>query len=63
MQDALGTYCYVMFACWCLLGCLYSFFILPETKGKSLMEILEQFKAITVCGKSFTDEETEETKL
>nr|QCL11559.1 glucose transporter 9 [Lateolabrax maculatus] len=61
--DALNSYCFVLFACVCLLGFLYTFFFLPETKGKTLLEISEEFKAITVCGKSFWEEKTVETKL
>ncbi|XP_049589925.1 solute carrier family 2 member 9, like 1 isoform X1 [Syngnathus scovelli] len=61
--DALDTYCFVIFACMSLLGCIYIFFLLPETKGKTLLEISDQFKAITVCGKSFQEESQMETKL
>ncbi|XP_073323484.1 solute carrier family 2 member 9, like 1 [Pagrus major] len=61
--NALNSYCFVLFAFVCLLGCLYTFFLLPETKGKTLLEISEEFKAITVCGKSFLEEKREETKL
>ncbi|CAK6958690.1 solute carrier family 2 member 9%2C like 1 [Scomber scombrus] len=61
--NALDSYCFVIFACMCLLGCLYTFFILPETKGKTLLEIAEEFKAITVCGKSFIEKQKLETKL
>lgn len=62
-QNALNSYCFVLFACMCLLGCLYTFFLLPETKGKTLLEIAEEFKAITICGKSFLGEKIVETKL
>uniref|UniRef100_A0A8C6WY80 Solute carrier family 2, facilitated glucose transporter member 5 n=1 Tax=Neogobius melanostomus TaxID=47308 RepID=A0A8C6WY80_9GOBI len=47
---ALSSYCYVLFACSCLVGCLYTFFILPETKGKTVLEISEEFGAMSVCG-------------
>uniref|UniRef100_A0A4W6D6D8 Solute carrier family 2 member 9, like 1 n=1 Tax=Lates calcarifer TaxID=8187 RepID=A0A4W6D6D8_LATCA len=47
--NGLSTYCFVLFACVCLLGCFYTFFLLPETKGKTLLEISEEFKAITLC--------------
>ncbi|XP_022057305.2 solute carrier family 2 member 9, like 1 [Acanthochromis polyacanthus] len=60
---ALTTYSFTLFACVCLLGSLYAFFILPETKGKTLLEISEEFKAITVCGKSFLEKKTTETEL
>ncbi|XP_040015334.1 solute carrier family 2 member 9, like 1 [Xiphias gladius] len=61
--NALSSYCFVLFACMCLLGCLYTFFVLPETKGKTLLEISEEFKAIKVCGKSFLKKRKVETKL
>ncbi|XP_036007756.1 solute carrier family 2, facilitated glucose transporter member 9-like isoform X2 [Fundulus heteroclitus] len=61
--DALSSYCFMLFAGVCLLGSLYTFFLLPETKGKTLMDISKEFKAITVCGKSFLEEDKVETKL
>ncbi|KAM8916765.1 solute carrier family 2 member 9, like 1 [Spinachia spinachia] len=61
--DTLDSYCFVLFTCVCLLGCLYTFFLLPETKGKTLLEISADFKAIAVCGKSFSEEKRLETKL
>ncbi|KAL6111836.1 uncharacterized protein ACO6RY_08729 [Pungitius sinensis] len=61
--DALDSYCFVLFTCVCLLGCLYTFFLLPETKGKTMLEISADFKAITLCGKPFSEEKRLETKL
>ncbi|XP_061788638.1 solute carrier family 2 member 9, like 1 [Nerophis lumbriciformis] len=61
--DALHSYCFVIFACMCLLGCLYIFFFLPETKGKTLLEIEDDFKAITLCGKSFLGQSRLETRF
>ncbi|TKS70942.1 Solute carrier family 2, facilitated glucose transporter member 5 [Collichthys lucidus] len=60
---ALNSYCFVLFACMCLLGFLFTFFILPETKGKTLLEISEEFKALTVCGKSSLEKKNIQTKL
>ncbi|XP_029006716.1 solute carrier family 2 member 9, like 1 [Betta splendens] len=57
--NALNAYCFVLFSCMCLLGCLYTFFVLPETKGKTLLEISEEFKNITICQKSVSEEVTE----
>ncbi|XP_062267435.1 solute carrier family 2 member 9, like 1 [Platichthys flesus] len=61
--ETLHSYCFVLFACICLLGCLFIFFVLPETKGKTLLEISEEFEAITVCGKSFVGKKSKETRL
>ncbi|KAF3855941.1 hypothetical protein F7725_016664 [Dissostichus mawsoni] len=63
LKDALDSYCFVLFACMCLLASLYTFFLLPETKGKTLLEISEEFQSITVCGKSFSDEIKAATRL
>ncbi|XP_029948132.1 solute carrier family 2, facilitated glucose transporter member 9-like [Salarias fasciatus] len=60
---ALGSYSFVLFACMCLLASLYTFFILPETKGKTVLEISQEFNAITVCRKSSPEEQTVETTL
>ncbi|XP_029946743.1 solute carrier family 2, facilitated glucose transporter member 9-like [Salarias fasciatus] len=60
---ALGSYSFVLFACVCLLASLYTFFILPETKGKTMLEISEEFKAIMVCGKSSSEKIITEIKL
>lgn len=51
-QKALDSYCFLLFTGICAVGCLYTFFILPETKGKTMVEISNEFKAITICGKS-----------
>ncbi|XP_030586221.1 solute carrier family 2 member 9, like 1 [Archocentrus centrarchus] len=61
--NALSSYCFLLYACACMLGSLYMYFFLPETKGKTLLEISEEFKAITLCGKSFAEEKRTETKL
>ncbi|XP_011473386.2 solute carrier family 2, facilitated glucose transporter member 9 [Oryzias latipes] len=58
-----GSYCFTLFALTSLLGSLYAFFILPETKGKTLLEISAEFKTISVCGKFWSKEETKETQL
>ncbi|XP_041639803.1 solute carrier family 2 member 9, like 1 [Cheilinus undulatus] len=60
--NALDTYCFVLFAGVCLSGCVFTFLFLPETKGKTLLEISKEFESIKVCGKS-TEAENPETKL
>uniref|UniRef100_H2TBL4 Solute carrier family 2 member 9, like 1 n=1 Tax=Takifugu rubripes TaxID=31033 RepID=H2TBL4_TAKRU len=44
----LEFYCFLLFACVGMVGCLYTFFVLPETKDKTLVEISNEFKAITI---------------
>ncbi|XP_069488057.1 solute carrier family 2, facilitated glucose transporter member 9 isoform X2 [Ambystoma mexicanum] len=43
IQKGLQTYCFLVFATVCLAGALYLFFVLPETKNKTLAEISQSF--------------------
>ncbi|KAK6319055.1 hypothetical protein J4Q44_G00102660 [Coregonus suidteri] len=61
--ELLKSVSFVMFACMCLLASLYIFFYLPETKGKTLLEISEEFKNITLCEKPLSDDKILETRL
>ncbi|XP_051531514.1 solute carrier family 2, facilitated glucose transporter member 9-like [Myxocyprinus asiaticus] len=54
---------FVLFSCICLIAALYVFFILPETKGKTPLEISQEFKNIRACGYSKEDVTCLETKL
>lgn len=62
-QKSLGSYCFIFFACVCLLGGVFTFFILPETRGKTLVEISTEFRAISVCGLSLSQQSSKATKL
>lgn len=42
-QESLGYYCYLPFFTVCVGTTLYVWFFLPETKGKSFLEISEKF--------------------
>lgn len=63
LQKFLGSYCFICFACVCLLGGVFTFFVLPETRGKTLVEISTDFRAISVCGLSLSQQSSEATKL
>ena len=43
MLRTLGFGTYIFFAAWCLVALLFVFFVVPETKGKSLEEMDEVF--------------------
>ncbi|KAK7119528.1 hypothetical protein R3I94_021382 [Phoxinus phoxinus] len=60
---ALKSLSFVLFSCVCLIAALYAFFILPETKGKTPLEISQEFKNIRACGSSKEDAVCLETKL
>lgn len=44
-QDAMGPYCYLIFSVICLGVAVYTFFVIPETKNKTFMEISQMFAA------------------
>ncbi|KAJ7998954.1 hypothetical protein DPEC_G00210350 [Dallia pectoralis] len=60
---SLKSFNFLLFACICLLASLYVFFYLPETKGKTLLEISEEFRNITLCGNCLSGDKTMETRL
>nr|XP_008114103.1 PREDICTED: solute carrier family 2, facilitated glucose transporter member 9 isoform X1 [Anolis carolinensis]XP_008114104.1 PREDICTED: solute carrier family 2, facilitated glucose transporter member 9 isoform X1 [Anolis carolinensis] len=43
IQEGLQSYCFLVFAAVCTAGAIYLFFILPETKNKTLAEINQAF--------------------
>ncbi|XP_060102097.1 solute carrier family 2, facilitated glucose transporter member 9 [Heteronotia binoei] len=43
IQSGLQTYCFLVFAAICLAGATFLFFVLPETKNKTLLEINQAF--------------------
>ncbi|XP_077158442.1 solute carrier family 2, facilitated glucose transporter member 9 isoform X3 [Paroedura picta] len=43
IQIGLQTYCFLVFAAVCLAGATFLFFVLPETKNKTLLEINQAF--------------------
>lgn len=43
LQKGLQTYCFLVFAAVCLAGATFLFFVLPETKNKTLLEINQAF--------------------
>ncbi|XP_053508345.1 solute carrier family 2, facilitated glucose transporter member 9-like, partial [Ictalurus furcatus] len=62
LQGALMSFSFLIFACVGLAASLYIFFLLPETKGKTPLEIVDDFRKIRVCG-SPTEDKYMETKL
>ncbi|XP_031423010.1 solute carrier family 2 member 9, like 1 [Clupea harengus] len=51
------SFSFLLFSGTCMGGALYVFFMLPETKGKTLLEISEEFSRIKVCGSPKKEEE------
>uniref|UniRef100_A0A8C7V2A1 Solute carrier family 2 member 9 n=2 Tax=Oncorhynchus mykiss TaxID=8022 RepID=A0A8C7V2A1_ONCMY len=46
MQESLQTYAFLVFLVVCVLGAVYLYFILPETKNKTFMDISQSFAKI-----------------
>ena len=46
VQEGLKTYAFLVFVVVCVLGALYLYFILPETKKKTFVEISQSFAKI-----------------
>lgn len=38
-----GSYCYLVFCAVCLIVAIYVFFVIPETKNKTFVEISQMF--------------------
>ncbi|XP_069789161.1 calcineurin-binding protein cabin-1-like isoform X4 [Narcine bancroftii] len=45
-QEGLGPFCFLIFLGDCLIIAMFVFIILPETKGKTVLEITEEFRKI-----------------
>ncbi|KAK1161418.1 solute carrier family 2, facilitated glucose transporter member 11-like, partial [Acipenser oxyrinchus oxyrinchus] len=45
----LKNFSFLIFCGFCLCGALYVFFMVPETKGKAMLEISEEFNRINIC--------------
>ncbi|XP_018421417.1 PREDICTED: solute carrier family 2, facilitated glucose transporter member 11-like [Nanorana parkeri] len=50
IEEALGPFCFIFFLVYCASLALYTFWIFPETKDQSMMEILETFNALNSKG-------------
>ncbi|XP_018409753.1 PREDICTED: solute carrier family 2, facilitated glucose transporter member 9 [Nanorana parkeri] len=57
IRDSLKNYCFLVFAVICLLGALYLYFVLPETKNKTFHEIDQAFAKINKMSTAVNDSE------
>lgn len=46
LQEALQSYAFLVFVVFCLAGSIYLYFILPETKNKTFIDISQSFAKI-----------------
>ncbi|XP_036407155.1 solute carrier family 2, facilitated glucose transporter member 9 [Megalops cyprinoides] len=59
IQEALETYAFLVFLVVCVLGAVFLYFILPETKNKTFMEISQSFSKINKVSDPTPDKEME----
>ncbi|XP_061107973.1 solute carrier family 2, facilitated glucose transporter member 9 [Conger conger] len=59
IQEALDTFAFMVFLVVCALGAVFLYFILPETKNKTFMEISESFAKINKVSDTTPDKEME----
>uniref|UniRef100_A0A8C9RAT8 Solute carrier family 2 member 9 n=1 Tax=Scleropages formosus TaxID=113540 RepID=A0A8C9RAT8_SCLFO len=59
IQEALQTYTFLVFMVFCLLGATYLYFVLPETKNKTFVEISQSFTKINRVSHSAPEKEME----
>nr|XP_014344537.1 PREDICTED: solute carrier family 2, facilitated glucose transporter member 11-like [Latimeria chalumnae] len=50
--DLLGQFCFLIFLAYCVTASVFVYLFLPETKGKSMLEIWEDFNKLNFRGKS-----------
>uniref|UniRef100_A0A673XA66 Major facilitator superfamily (MFS) profile domain-containing protein n=1 Tax=Salmo trutta TaxID=8032 RepID=A0A673XA66_SALTR len=46
MEDGLGQFCFLIFVAHCILSSAFMLYFIPETKGKSTVEIMEDFNKL-----------------
>uniref|UniRef100_A0A8C3VEL1 Major facilitator superfamily (MFS) profile domain-containing protein n=1 Tax=Catharus ustulatus TaxID=91951 RepID=A0A8C3VEL1_CATUS len=49
--EALGNLCFIIFLTYCLSMAIFVFLVLPETKGKSMLQVMEEFNRLNYRGK------------
>ncbi|XP_072539197.1 solute carrier family 2, facilitated glucose transporter member 11 isoform X2 [Salminus brasiliensis] len=60
LVKGLGQYCFVPFGTVCLITALYIGFVLPETKGKTLSTITNEFNRLNFRDREMTDPKTKQ---
>lgn len=46
LKDGLGQYCFLIFVAYCIFSAAFMLYFVPETKGKTMVEITEDFNKL-----------------
>ncbi|XP_005054821.1 PREDICTED: solute carrier family 2, facilitated glucose transporter member 11-like isoform X2 [Ficedula albicollis] len=49
--EGLGNFCFIIFLTYCLSMAIFVLLVLPETKGKSMLQVMEEFNRLNYRGK------------
>ncbi|RMC06023.1 hypothetical protein DUI87_17568 [Hirundo rustica rustica] len=49
--EGLGNFCFIIFLTYCLSMAIFVFLVLPETKGKTMLQVMEEFHHLNYHGK------------
>ncbi len=64
IQDGLGQFCFLIFVAYCICSSAYLIYFVPETKGKTMVEIMEDFNKLNFKDRTVDTEEADmETKF
>ncbi|XP_025971824.1 solute carrier family 2, facilitated glucose transporter member 11-like isoform X3 [Dromaius novaehollandiae] len=51
IAEGLGSFCFIIFFAYCLSMAIFVFLVMPETKGKTMLQIMEEFNRLNYRGK------------
>uniref|UniRef100_A0A8V0ZZZ9 Solute carrier family 2, facilitated glucose transporter member 5 n=1 Tax=Gallus gallus TaxID=9031 RepID=A0A8V0ZZZ9_CHICK len=49
--EGLGSFCFIIFLAYCLSMAIFVYLVVPETKGKTMLQIMEEFNRLNYRGK------------
>ncbi|XP_044206104.1 solute carrier family 2, facilitated glucose transporter member 11-like [Thunnus albacares] len=59
--DGLGQFCFLIFVAYCILSAAFLLYFVPETKGKTMTEIMEDFNKLNYKSRADDIEKTDDT--
>ncbi|MBN3296078.1 GTR11 protein, partial [Amia calva] len=59
VADAMGRFCFLIFVAYCVLSAVFMLVFIPETKGKTMVEIMEDFNKLNFKGRGVDTEKAD----